>query len=247
MRSGAMWAVAVLGRRVLGAGVPGGTVLTGLMLTGLVVTGSVLASGCTSKEEPAPVEGVTLGEADLARLVAVRPEATGWKSTTWTVIPGPTKPFTRAELDKGVGLDPSDPSFALRAELTGAMQDAGFVASRNRAWQGVEGVAHSFADIYDTRDRMEDALRAGRSFAEDWYPKFEHHEIRVVDAAAGLGDDSWAVRGKAEHPTFVELSWVRGNALLGVYLTCSRCPTDIEVAARRWADAIDKRARSAAG
>jgi hypothetical protein len=74
--------------------------------------------------------------------------------------------------------------------------------------------------------------------------KYEGLAIQEMEAA-GLGEESWAVRGIAY---FVEIGWVRGNAVLGVYVNCTPCAPDSDLPqeARRWADAIDEAARATA-
>jgi hypothetical protein len=212
----------------------------------VALTGTLLTAGCTGSEPTTTPAHVELGSNDLAGLVAVSPTATGWRSTEWRVMPGASGPRTRAELDRGLGLDPSDPSFEIQATLTVALQDAGFVVTRQRVWQGEAGVAHSFATLFETREGAQDALGASRDFAADWYPEIERRPIRDVDAADGLGDKSWAVQGGRDEAGFVELAWVRGTAQLGVYLNCSPCSSDLAAAARSWADAIDAEALATA-
>ena len=212
----------------------------------VLLAGALLAAGCTSSE-PAATSGVEFGADDLPRLVAVSPKATGWKSVKWTVMPGTSRPGTRAELDRGIGLDTADPSFELQATMSVALQDAGFVESRQRVWQSEASIAHSFATLFETREGAQDALGAARDFADGWYPEIEHRPIREVGTADGLGGRSWAVQGGTERAGFVELAWVRDNVQLGVYLNCFVCSSELAAAARTWADAIDAEALATAG
>jgi hypothetical protein len=210
-----------------------------------VLAVALVATGCTRSEKAeTPVTRVTVR--DLERLVAVSPAATGWASAAWMVKRGTPGPYTRAELDRGLGLDPSRPSFEIESTLSAAFRDAGFVENRQGGWLDGARIAHSYATVFQTSEGARAALAAERDYTDDWYAAFEPREIREI-AADSLGDESWAVQGGSSRAGVVEMRWTRGNALLGVYVNCSPCPSEIAPAARRWADAIDAEARAASG
>jgi hypothetical protein len=207
----------------------------------IVLAVALLATGCTgSKNEETPEPGLAVS--DLERLVTVSPAATGWKSVAWTVKPGTPGPYTRAELDQGLGLDPSRPSFEIESKLSEALQDAGFVENRQGGWLDGLGIAHSYATIFQSHEGAQAALAAEHDYTDGWYAEFEPREIRRI-SADGLGDENWAVQGGSSRAGVIEIRWTRDNALLGVYLNCSPCRSEIAQAARRWAEAIDAEAR----
>jgi hypothetical protein len=208
---------------------------------GIVLAVALLATGCTGSEKEATPEP-RLAVGDLERLVTVSPAATGWKSAAWTVKPGTPGPYTRAELDQGLGLDPSRPSFEIESRLSEAFQDAGFVENRQGGWLDGSRIAHSYATIFQAQEGARAALAAEYDYTDDWYAEYEPREIRRI-SADGLGDENWAVQGGSSRAGVIEIRWTRDNALLGVYLNCSPCPSEIAQAARRWADAIDAEAR----
>jgi hypothetical protein len=208
----------------------------------MVLAVALLATGCTGSEK-AETPATRMAVGDLERLATVSPAATGWESAAWAVKRGTPGPYTRAELDQGLGLDPSRPSFEIESTLSEAFQDAGFVESRQGGWLDGARIAHSYATVFETREGARAALAAERDYTDDWYAEFEPREIREI-AADGLGDENWAVQGGSSRAGVVEIRWTRENALLGVYLNCSPCPSEVAPAARRWADAIDAEARN---
>jgi hypothetical protein len=174
---------------------------------------------------------------DLRPLVTVPPNATGW---TWNV-----KPQTRL-LTPPIELDESAPGHAIQKVVTDAYTDAGLVMRATSSWWDTTNrkKASSFANLVATPKEAKAAMEADREFARKWFPEFEHQEIREVDAD-GIGEESWAVRGGTDDAGFVEIGWRRANAVLSVYVNCSPCESDLEDAARRWAQRIDDAARTA--
>jgi hypothetical protein len=119
------------------------------------------------------------------------------------------------------------------------------VRTASTSWWDDGKKASSFADLYSTPEGARSALRAGEAFAAEWFPTIEHRQVEDLDVG-DLGDARWAVRHGADAAAFVEIGWVRGNAVLGVYVDCSPCESDLATAARRWADAVDAAAVAAA-
>jgi hypothetical protein len=207
----------------------------------VVLVLTLLAAGCGSSE---PTAGDTsasplLAIDDLRPLVTISPEATGW--------PWPVDAQTRIASPSSFRLDQSDPSYPIQKALRDAYQEAGLVKLATSSWfDGEHGKkASSFANLVVTPARARSAMEAEHEFARHWFPEFEHHEIRDIEAD-GIGELSWAVRGGIGTAGFVEIGWTRANAVLSVYVTCNPCDSDVAEAARRWAAKIDIAAQTAA-
>ena len=198
------------------------------------VSAALLAGGCGA-DEPAPGGSLQLAEADLASLVGVSPDATGW---TWTAKPGPREAPASAVAEWKPTLD-------LQKTYRDAQLAAGLVRTASTSWWDEGKKASSFADLYRTPEGARSALAAGKAFAAEWFPSIEHREVEELDVGR-LGDARWAVRHGTDAAAFVEIGWVRGNAVLGVYVNCIPCESDLATAARAWAEEVDAAAVAAA-
>jgi len=207
----------------------------------VVLCTALLAAGCGASTEgmDAHAGAKQLAVDDLRRLVTVSPNATGW---SWDV-----EPQTHIRTPQPPTLDEAEPSYAIQKALLDAYTDAGLVKAASSSWWDNADAkkASSFAYLVATSDKARAALEAEKEFAHHWFPEFEHQEIRDVDAA-GIGEESWAVRGGTDDSGFVEIGWRRANATLAVYVNCRPCDSDVADAARRWAKKIDDAARTAA-
>jgi hypothetical protein len=207
----------------------------------LVLCAALLAAGCGESDQgTATADGATrLAVDDLRPLVTLSPNATGWR---WDV-----EPETHVRTPAPLGLDESEPSYAIQKDLYDAYVDAGLVRAATSSWFDTAHMqkASSFAYLVATPEKARAAMDAESEFAHHWFPEFEHQETRDIDAD-GIGEESWAVRGGTDDSGFVEIGWRRANAVLAVYVTCRPCESDLEDAARRWAKAIDEAARTTA-
>lgn len=160
----------------------------------------------------------------------------GWQ---WSVEP-------QTYFDSAAEVEKRDPEHEIQATLRDALVQAGVVRAASSSWFDSEK-ASSFATVYATPAGARSALAAERTFAQAWFPEYEHVAIRMMEAA-GLGEESWAVGAGSVAYGFIEIGWTRGNAVLGVYVNCTPCAPDSDLfqAARWWADAIDEEARAAA-
>jgi hypothetical protein len=202
---------------------------------------AAVAAGCGGSEPaaaPAAAETPRFEPGDLGPLVTASPEATGWE---WTAKRETPALMSRADIEK------YEATYPIQSTLQEAQLEAGLVEARQSSWCDTAKKGSSFATLFETAEGARDALAAEREFAQGWFTDVEHAEIRDAAVADGLGDANWAVKHGSGENGFVEIGWTRGNALLGVYLTCAACPTDIGRAARTWADAIDAKATDAAG
>lgn len=207
----------------------------------VVLCAGLLAAGCGESDQGTDTaEGATrLTVDDLRPLVTLSPNATGWR---WDV-----DPQTHVRTPAPLGLDESEPSYAIQKALYDAYMDAGLVRAAMSSWFDTANMkkASSFAYLVATPEAAKAAMDAENEFAHHWFPEFEHQGIREIDAD-GIGEESWAVRGGTDASGFVEIGWRRANATLAVYVNCRPCESDLADAARRWAKKIDDAARTTA-
>jgi hypothetical protein len=207
----------------------------------VVLCAASLAAGCAGSDQSADAaDGAKrLTVEDLRPLVTLSPDATGWR---WDV-----EPQTQLRSPAPPRLDEAEPSYVIQKALLDAYTDAGLVRTATSSWWDNANAkkASSFAYLVATPDGASTALEADKEFAHHWFPEFEHHEIREMEAD-GVGEQSWAVRGGTDDAGFVEIGWRRSNATFAVYVDCRPCESDVAEAARSWATKIDDAARTAA-
>ena len=198
-------------------------------------------AGCADSEQSKDVADAAkrLAVEDLRPLVTLSPNATGWR---WDV-----EPQTHLRPPAPLGLDESEPGYAIQEALFDAYVDAGLEMAATSSWFDTANLkkASSFAYLVATPETARTALDAENEFAHHWFPEFERQEIHEIEAG-GIGEQSWAVRGGTDDAGFVEIGWRRANAVLAVYVNCRPCQSDLADAARRWAQRIDDAARAAA-
>jgi hypothetical protein len=196
----------------------------------VAVASGVLAAGCGA-DDPAVEASPRLTADDVRPIVTVAPDATGWR---WTA-----KPETRVA--PAVDVERWEPAHAVQETYRDAQLAAGLVRTAASSWWDDGKKASSFADLYATAEGARSALEAGKTFADGWFSTVERRQFEELDLD-GPGEARWAVRGETDASGFVEIGWVRGNAVLGVYVDCSPCASDVVAAAQQWADAMDEAA-----
>jgi hypothetical protein len=81
------------------------------------------------------------------------------------------------------------------------------------------------------------ATKAYREFLHAWGDDFG--EVTKDEDVDGLGDEAW-VMWIAGNGTQVPYEWRRGTLIVSAHVHCFRlCPSDVDGAAREWADAIN--------
>lgn len=196
---------------------------------------SVLVAGCGAAEQVAD-ESPRLTADHVRPLVTIAPDATGWQ---WTAKP-------ETQVSPVADVERWKPTHAVQETYRDAQVAAGLVRTASSSWWDDGKKASSFADLYATPEGARSALEAGRAFADEWFSTIERTPFDELDID-GPGEARWAVRGGPDGAGFVEIGWVRGNAVLGVYVTCNPCESDLAAATRQWADALDEAATKAAG
>ena len=201
-----------------------------------------LAAGCADPEQGMDGADPTkrLAVEDLRPLVTLSPNATGWR---WDV-----EPQTHLRTPAPLGLDESEPSYAIQKTLFDAYVDAGLVTAAMSSWFDTANMqkASSFAYLVATPETARTATGRRERVRPPLVPAVRTPGRSYEIEAGGIGEQRWAVRGGTDDAGFVEIGWRRANAVLAVYVTCRPCESDLADAARRWAQKIDDAARAAA-
>ncbi len=126
-----------------------------------------LAAGCADSEQGMDGADATkrLAVEDLRPLVTLSPNATGWR---WDV-----EPQTHLRTPAPLGLDESEPSYAIQKTLFDAYVDAGLVTAAMSSWFDTANMqkASSFAYLVATPETARTALDAENEFAHHWFPR----------------------------------------------------------------------------
>jgi hypothetical protein len=202
----------------------------------VALAAAAIAAGCAGSGSTGQTEEQVFREADLQRFVAVQPATAGWK---WPKSRESPAPFTRRDLEA------YDPQFPQQATLADEHKESGFIRSETSTWRSPNKKASSFATLFSQPEGARSGVAASNEFAHRWFRDVEHADIHDVSAGT-LGEEAWAVRGGSPGALeFVEFGWRRGNVVFEVYVSCTRCASDVEQAALEWAEAIDEEARAA--
>jgi hypothetical protein len=194
----------------------------------LAVAAVVAGCGADSKEQ-------TFSARDLRRVGAVRPMTPGWG---WPQDPISPISETREHEDATT----TDP---LHAALDRRLADAGFVRSEGQTWQDSTKLGHTAVFLFESASGAQTGLAAVRVFARRW-AKRDAGDFTDTPVD-GLGEEAWRIREDLpQGGEEVTYEWRRANLELEVHIQCLsvRCRSDIGRAARAWADAIDKEART---
>jgi hypothetical protein len=158
----------------------------------------------------------------------------------WGWPQNPMSPDSEAR--DGGEATPTDP---LQAALDRRLEDAGLVRSEGSTWEDSTKLGHSAAFLFASVSGAHNGLAAVRMFARGW-AKRDGGEFTDVQVE-GLGDEAWRIQEDLpQGGQEVTYEWRRGNLELEVHIQCLEveCRSDIDLAARAWADAIDKEART---
>jgi hypothetical protein len=194
----------------------------------LAVAAVVAGCGADSKES-------TLSPRDLRRVGTVRPMTPGWG---WPQ--DPVSPASEAE-DHRATTRP-DP---LQVALDRRLKNAGFVRSKGWTWEDETKLGHIAASVFESTSGAHRGLAGVRVFARGWAKRDGGNFTDVP--VKGLGDEAWRIREDLPYGgEEVTYEWRRANLELEVHIQClwAECRSDIGRAARTWADAIDKEART---
>jgi len=207
--------------------------------TGLVALAAVvaLAIGCAPR-----VTEQSLSEGDLQRIVTVRPMTPGWSWPEKPFVadtPPPDAPSPAKETPSPTNSDPL--LEALDRQIANA---GGVVTSDGSRWQDDQKLGVIFAMLLKSVDGARTVLAAQRAFQRSWVERTVgggHFTDLPID---GLGEEAWRIQSDFPGGQEETYGWRRASLMVQVHIQCifQTCPSDINVAARAWVDAIDKEA-----
>lgn len=197
----------------------------------LALLATVVAAGCAGDtEEPAPM----FTAADARRLASYGPTDAAWN---W-----PEKPSSTGVDDPKdeVPETADDPHVA---ELNDKIRDLENLGGASSKWMDDDKLANLNVGAMGTVSDAQAVTNAYREFLHAWGDDFG--EVTKDEDVDGLGDEAWVIWIEG-NGTQVTYEWRTGNLVAAAHVHCyGSCPTDVDAAARTWADAIDEEARSA--
>jgi len=200
---------------------------------------AIAVAGCSGGHEP----GGMYKAADAERLASVAPRTPGWPP--WPQQPEPKKKPSSGESVEEVAA--RDPILAEYRRRTARIEQPDGWDSSNR-WRDEDKLANLVVQVFETATDAHVGFLASNDLSRAYGAKFGF----VVKAGTvdGLGDEAWRLwaHGNGRQVTY---HWRRGNLATEVHVHCyGDCPdadTEVDAAARAWAEAIDEEARSVGG
>ena len=199
-----------------------------------------VGAGCGVASRPP-----TLSATDLQRIVSVRPTTPGWAWPTEPIVRDPPRsaaPLSTADTPSPTAADP------LTAELDRQIESAGGVAAADGSrWQDEQKLGVTLALLLTSDAGARTVLAAQRAFQRGWVERTLGGGHFTDLPVEGLGDEAWRIQSDFPGGQEVTLGWRRASLMLQIHIQCifRVCPSDIGVAARAWADAVDKEAEPA--
>jgi hypothetical protein len=134
-------------------------------------------------------------------------------------------------------------SDALEQMLDRQIADAGgLVAYDGARWQDEQKLGVTLAWLLNSPPGAHTVLAALRAFQHGWAERTGGQFTDV--AMEEPGGEAWRIESDFPGGQEVTYGWQRGNLVMQVHIQCifQTCPSDINLAARAWVQAIDKEA-----
>ena len=209
--------------------------MTKLRCNPRVVSLAVIAlAGCSGGDEPS----ATFRSADAERLAAVGPSTPGWPA--WPQEPEARQPSDSTPEE----LAAKDPIYAAYRRSTADVEQRDEWGSGNH-WEDDDKLANVTVGVFETEADAHTDFVASNVLSRAYGAKYGF--VVRAEKIDGLGDEAWRLwtHGNGAQVTY---HWRRENLVTEVHIHCfGDCPsadTDVDTAARAWADAIDWEARS---
>jgi hypothetical protein len=136
----------------------------------------------------------------------------------------------------------------LAAELDRQIESAGgVVADDGSRWQDEQKLGVTLAWLLTSDAGARTVLAAQRAFQRGWVERTLGGGQFTDLPVEGLGDEAWRIQSDFPGGQEVSLGWRRASLMLQVHIQCvfQTCASDIGLAARAWADAMDREAAQA--
>jgi hypothetical protein len=201
--------------------------------SGLAVSlAAVVLAGCNGGNEPSG----TYKAADAERLANVAPRTPGWPP--WPQQPDPQKPSSGESPEEVAARDPIYAKYRRRTADIEQPDGSG------HHWQDDDKLANLFVQVFDTAADAHVGFLASNDLSRAYGAKYGF--VVKAEKVDGLGDEAWRLWAHG-HGREVTYHWRRDNLVTEVHLHCyGDCPdvdTDVDAAARAWAETIDEEAR----
>jgi hypothetical protein len=206
---------------------------SGVAASLLVVT----LAGCGGGNEPSG----TYKPADAERLANIAPRTPGWPP--WPEKPDPQKPSSGESPEEVAARDPIYAKYRRRTADIEQPDGSG------HHWQDDDKLANLFVQVFDNAADAHVGFLASNDQSRAYGAKYGF--VVKAEKVAGLGDEAWRLWAHSNGRE-VTYHWRRGNLVTEVHVHCyGECGPDldanVDAAARAWADATDKEARSVDG
>jgi hypothetical protein len=194
-------------------------------------------AGCGGSDEPASLPAASFTWADAERLADVRPVTPGWPP--WPHAPEEKQPSSETP-EEVAARDPIYAEFRERtADLAVPEGDDG--DSYNK-WKDDDKLANLVAAVYVSADDAHVGFLASNDLSLGYGDMYG--SVIKAESVEGLGDEAWRLWASG-NGTEVTYHWRRDNLVVEAHVHCyGDCPSDVDAAARAWANAIDEDARS---
>lgn len=203
---------------------------------------AVTLAGCSGGNEPSG----TYVAADAERLANVAPRTPGW-------LPWPQTPEGQPPSQSLEEFAARDPILAEYLRRTADIDRPDDWSSGNR-WGDNDKLANLVVDVFDTAADAHVGFLASNDASRGYGAR--SGVVARAEKVDGLGDEAWRLwaHGNGRGVTY---HWRRDNLVTEVHVHCYArggvpvrrgCPSDadsdVDAAARAWADAVDEEARS---
>jgi hypothetical protein len=199
---------------------------------------AITLAGCSGETDP----GGTYKSADVERLAAIAPRTPGWPP--WPQKPDPKQPPSESQKKASA----NDPIYAAFRRKTADLETEDSWDSGNH-WSDQDKLANLAVGVFDTAADAHVSFLASNDLSRAYGAKYGF--VVRAEKVDGLGDEAWRLwaHGNGSQVTY---HWRRDNLWTEVHVHCfgDGCPgsdAEVDAAARAWAEAIDKQARSARG
>jgi hypothetical protein len=198
---------------------------------------AIILTGCSGGNEPSG----KYKAADAERLATVAPQTPGWPP--WPQRPEPKQPSSGESVEE---IAARDPIFAAYRRKTAEIEVHDEWGAHNK-WEDDDKLANLVVGVLDTPADAHVAFTASNSLSRAYGARYGF--VVKAEKVEGLGDEAWRLWTHSNGRE-VTYHWRRDNLTVEVHVFCfGDCQPDtdasVDAAARAWADAIDKEARSA--
>jgi hypothetical protein len=208
------------------------------LITVLALATASLALVACGGDESAGDSAARFSDADATRLARIAPVTPGWPA--W-----PTEPDEkRASTETAEQAAARDPLYAEYRRKTAHVVRADSSAGGNH-WQDDVKLANLVVEVLASPEDAHIVFEASTALSRGYGDLYG--DVTKAEPVNGLGEEAWRLWASGNGPQ-VTYHWRRDNLVVEVHVHCfGVCPSDVDGAARAWAEAIDADARRVRG